>query len=80
MHYSWYSKSSTGWWTVESRVFDDTDEFDQYMDEAIDWLEENIEGSRKHCHWRIVAGPYCHHAQFRFRHERDFILFTLRWG
>ena len=47
--------------------------------EIVTWLYDNIDGTERHCRWiRLNNGSP--ESGFKFRHERDYILFTLRWG
>lgn len=80
MSYNWYSKNSNGWYKYQTSIFEDPNDLDEIFEEIIDWVTVNIDGAHKHCRWRMIMGPYCYHAEFMFRHERDYILFMLRWS
>jgi hypothetical protein len=42
----------------------------------INWLYANIDKPERHARWKIVDDT----MQFKFRYERDYIMFTLRWS
>ena len=44
--------------------------------ETLIWIEENIQGYNKHCRW-FYAGNY---LKYKFRYEKDYLWFKLRWG
>lgn len=44
--------------------------------EIIDWLYTKLDNCEKHCRW-IYHGNY---LRFKFRYEREYIWFKLRWG
>jgi len=46
------------------------------LDEVTTWLLENIDGWHKHADWRMINGGY---LDLRFRHQRDYEWFILRW-
>ena len=45
--------------------------------EIIKWLENNIGKHERHCRWCVTDDNI---VSFKFRYERDYILFTLRWS
>ena len=49
---------------------------DKY-NEIIKWLENNIGKHERHCRWCVTDDNI---VSFKFRYERDYILFTLRWS
>ena len=42
----------------------------------IEWVYLHIDNPERHVRWRLVEDTIC----FKFRYERDYILFTLRWS
>lgn len=48
----------------------------QKFEEILEWLGKNIQGVKKHIVWRLTDGGI---LEIRFRFERDYILFVLRW-
>jgi hypothetical protein len=44
--------------------------------EILRWLYANIDKPERHARWKIVDDT----MQFKFRYERDYIMFTLRWS
>ena len=49
---------------------------DKY-NEIVKWLEINIGKHERHCRWGITDDDL---ISFKFRYEKDYILFTLRWS
>ena len=48
----------------------------EYYLSILDWIEENIQGAIKHSRWNRTGGRF----RFKFRYERDYMWFRLRWG
>lgn len=48
----------------------------KHIRSIIHWIIENIEGAEKHCLWKTEPGVFI----CKFRHERDYIRFVLRWS
>lgn len=76
---NWHIKEKQGWYElVISR--DDflslSDLLDHYQ-LIVDWIESNIDNPQKHSRWRIDAETL--NLVFRFRYERDYIGFVLKW-
>lgn len=42
----------------------------------IEWMYEKIDNPERHARWVRLEDS----SRFRFRYERDYILFTLRWS
>jgi len=59
------------WYTSRIKV-----ESPQKFEDLMKWMHENLQGHRKHTVWRLTDGGY---FDIRFRFERDYILFVLRW-
>lgn len=45
--------------------------------EIVKWLYENVDGTERHSRWIMF---FDHSSGFKFRYERDYIHFTLRWS
>jgi len=48
----------------------------QKFEEILKWLGDNVQGVKKHTVWRLTDGGI---LEIRFRYERDFEWFVLRW-
>ena len=46
------------------------------FEELLRWMGENLPGHKKHTVWRLTDGG---HFEIRFRYERDYEWFVLRW-
>lgn len=44
--------------------------------ELLRWMNDNLQGHTKHTVWRLTDGGY---FEIRFRYERDYEWFVLRW-
>jgi len=60
---SWYSAS----FTVKS---------DKQFEELMIWMQGNLPGHRKHTVWRLTGDRI---FEIRFRHQKDYEWFVLRW-
>ena len=59
------------WFKARIRV-DNPTKFEELMR----WMQANLQGHRKHTVWRLTDGGY---FEIRFRYERDYEWFVLRW-
>lgn len=60
---SWYSAS----FTVKS---------DKQFEELMIWMQSNLPGHSKHTVWRLTGDRI---FEIRFRHQKDYEWFVLRW-
>jgi len=67
----WASYKS-GWYKIKIKL--DTDE---KFREILDWISQNIQGHRKHTIWKINEHRI---LEIRFRYEKDYAWFVLRWS
>ena len=44
--------------------------------EMVSWLYDHVDGTERHTRWIRFAES----SGFKFRYERDYIMFTLRWS
>lgn len=70
---SWQG-TNPGWYEVVIHVEDPRESVLRYED-TIKWIYDNIDGYHKHCRW-FYAGNY---LKYKFRHEKDYLWFKLRW-
>ena len=49
----------------------------EHLDQVIIWIHNNIDGYNKHCDWKFIEDGY---LDLRFRHEKDYEWFILRWS
>ena len=74
---NWYSGEKPGWHElIIPRPVSTLGEYLAWYNSVVDWIEANVDGASKHSRWKIDTG----HAIFRFRHERDYLRFVLRWS
>lgn len=73
----WYEYEKTGWYEfrVERHEYTVQDWTWKY-NEIVRWIFANIDAPYKHARW--IVNP--EHAQFRFRYERNYLQFLLRWS
>ena len=67
-----WEHTQPGWYECSVR----TEDIDKY-DEMTQWLLNNIGKYKRHCRWCVTDVNV---ISFKFRYERDYILFTLRWS
>lgn len=70
-----WARTTPGWHEMEIHYQDPRESMEKYVD-MITWIEENIQGYKKHSRYKY-AGNY---LRFKFRYERDYIWFKLTWG
>lgn len=44
--------------------------------EVLNWVYENIDNCERHARWTFST----ENIYFRFRYEKDYLFFVLRWG
>jgi hypothetical protein len=67
-----WEHTQPGWYECSVR----TEDIDKY-DEMTQWLLNNIGKYKRHCRWCVNDVNV---VSFKFRYERDYIMFTLRWS
>lgn len=67
-----WEHTKPGWYECKVRA----EHIDKY-DKMTKWLESNIGKYKRHCRWCVTDTNI---VSFKFRYERDYILFTLRWS
>ena len=67
-----WDNTKPGWYICNVEV----KYLDKYL-EIIDWLYANIGKCERHCRWAAINNFA---ASVKFRYERDYIMFTLRWS
>lgn len=67
-----FDKTVNDWHRAKIRI-----ESPEKLDEVTTWLITTIDGWHKHADWRLIEGGY---LDLRFRHEKDYEWFMLRWG
>ena len=67
-----WEHTQPGWYECSVRA----EHIDKYV-EMTDWIVVNIGKYKRHCRWCVTDTNI---VSFKFRYERDYILFTLRWS
>ncbi len=67
-----WEHTQPGWYECKVRA----EHIDKY-DEMTKWLVNNIGKYKRHCRWCVTDTNI---VSFKFRYERDYIMFTLRWS
>jgi hypothetical protein len=76
----WYD-SRRGWqndhvgWYEHTIYNEDRDQLREKLHEVVDYLYEQVDNCERHCRWMINS----HYIRVKFRHERDALLFVLRF-
>jgi hypothetical protein len=60
------------WYTAVIQV-----ESDEKFREIVKWVENNVEGHRKHTIWSVTE---YRKLTIKFRHQKDYAWFVLRWA
>ena len=62
--------TNPGWYEAAVK----TQDSDEHT-EIVKWLYDNIDNPERHCRWTKSL----YESHFKFRYERDYIHFRLRW-
>lgn len=73
--YHWYENEKPGWHHIRITRSDEASLLSEYA-KMVTWVNTNIDNSVRHARWRVEIDG----IDFKFRYERDFVLFTLRWS
>lgn len=73
---NWHPQSGVGWYYFKTGELDDLDTLVDVYNVRVEWILENVDGAIKHARWYINPIGY---TEFRFRYERDYLRFVLRW-
>lgn len=74
---NWDQNQKPGWYEYRiERVHSTSVEWVFYYQQIVDWIYDNVDGSEKHARWII----HPEHAKFRFRFERNYVQFILRYS
>ena len=82
MNYEYYdglrgwTDTKPGWHECVLPVLNLDTHLEKYID-IIEWLYSNVAKCERHTRWCITGDTT---ASFKFRYEKDYILFTLRWS
>lgn len=73
----WYKQEKPGWYEYTlDRHLGDSVAWMRFYVVVVEWINTNIDGAYKHTRWKLNPET----ATFKFRHERDFLLFILKWS
>ena len=76
-HVHWYYNEKPGWHEYRiDRTHPTSFEWLIHYNSIVNWILENIDMPHRHSRWVIQP----EHALFRFRYERNYLLFVLRWS
>jgi len=74
---NWHKNEKEGWYKFQvPRSTRTLDEWISDYETIVDWLIIQVEKPHRHARW--VFHP--DHADFKFRYERDYLMFSLRWS
>jgi hypothetical protein len=71
-HDNGWENTKPGWYECSVRA----EHINKYT-EMTDWVQANIGKYYRHCRWCVTD---TNKVSFKFRYERDYIMFTLRWS
>jgi len=67
--HSGWEHTNPGWYQASANV--------KHYTEIMKWLENNNSKFRRHTRWITIDDG---EMKFKFRYEKDYIMFTLRWS
>ena len=71
-----WSETNPGWYTAYLARFQGDAVLPINYVEIINWLYDHIDNCEKHARWFHSTNYFC----FRFRYEKDYLHFMLRWS
>lgn len=79
-NYKGWEYTNNGWYefTIKNTYegWNGTIKFEEIYNEIVQWLYDNIANCERHARWIILNDSI--HVKFRF--EKDYSWFTIRWG
>ena len=78
MNYNWPKKDKPNWHSYSIGGIPTLDEMLSLYEKISDWIIETVDGPYRHALWKIDINDLT--IKVRFRYERDFINFVLKWG
>jgi hypothetical protein len=73
----WNDDGNLGWHTCHlPNHFDQVSTYMDRYDEIVNWITESIEKYERHARWKIDYET----IYVKFRYERDYVRFVLRWS
>lgn len=82
MELDWYDLRGAGWkgtqpgWYEHIIVFNNIHDGDTVHENIVYWLYDTIDKPERHARWARFPGS----MKIKFRYERDYLLFLLRWA
>lgn len=78
MRCNWRKKDKPNWHSYRIGELPTLDDLLNLYARIVKWIMESIENPLRHALWKIDATDLS--IRVRFRYERDFINFVLKWG
>ncbi len=72
----WYVNEKDGWYAFELPFKQYADHYPDLYNEIVDWMYANLDKPERHARWHINSM----HIRVKFRYERDYLRFVLRWS
>lgn len=71
-----FQNDKPNWYTIViSSYLDDFIEFGNQCQDIIDWMYQNLDHVERHCRWNVQFNEF----HVKFRYEKDYAWFKLRW-
>ena len=71
----WFDKEKPGWYET-TKICRSTSKYE----DMVKWIVDTLDKPYRHCRWHQELNESLFlQIRVRFRYERDYILFTLRW-
>lgn len=70
-----WDQTNPGWYERVIYVSDPPDTITRYV-EILEWMYDKLDNCERHCRWQYNGN----HLYFKFRYERHYTWFNLRWG
>lgn len=71
-----WEECKPGWYECKIPLQNSVPQELKYIESIIDWVYNHIEKCERHARWMITNETF----NFKFRYERDYLMFVLRWS
>lgn len=76
LNYKGWEYTNPGWYEYTIKGQFDTNSFEEKYMDIVKWLYESIDNCERHARWTLDL----HIIHVKFRYEKDYSWFVLRWG
>jgi hypothetical protein len=71
-----WEQCKPGWYEFKIYLNDSVSHELKYIESIIDWVYNNIDKCERHARWAVTNESF----NIKFRYQRDYMMFVLRWS